>query len=168
MARASFCCRDRTCLSVFCISVGHRGTWGCYSTAALHKEIAMIALSSRPMVLLFALGIALGATAHGQVGMPSPSATPAAWTIKLSGDIRWQQVTPAGALLVATDGALTAVDIEHGRIAWEKPELGGLPADSVRPIEGSLLMEAARQGLLVIFDPVTGGVVFDSRRLDLT
>src|SRR5205823_12094003 len=72
------------------------------------------------------------------------------------------------ALLVATDGALTAVDIEHGRIAWEKPELGGLPADSVRPIEGSLLMEAARQGLLVIFDPVTGGVVFDSRRLDLT
>src|SRR2546428_6578044 len=31
-------------------------------------------------------------------------------------------------------------------------------------VEGSLLMEAARPGLLVIFDPVTGAVVFDSRR----
>src|SRR2546426_9455104 len=31
-------------------------------------------------------------------------------------------------------------------------------------VEGSLLMEAARPGLLVIFDPVTGAAVFDSRR----
>jgi hypothetical protein len=50
---------------------------------------------------------------------------------------------------------------------WEKPELGGLPADSVQMVEGSLLMEAMRPGLLVIFDPVTGAVVFDSRRLQL-
>ena len=51
---------------------------------------------------------------------------------------------------------------------WEKPELGGLPADGVHLVEGSLLMEATRPGLLVIFDPVTGAVVFDSRRLNLT
>jgi outer membrane protein assembly factor BamB len=50
---------------------------------------------------------------------------------------------------------------------WEKVELGGLPPDSVRMVEGSLLMEAARPGLLLIFDPVTGAVVFDSRRLGL-
>src|SRR5437879_11765868 len=50
---------------------------------------------------------------------------------------------------------------------WEKPELGGLPADSVHMVEGSLLMEATRPGLLVIFDPVTGAVVFDSHRLNL-
>src|SRR6266705_3707309 len=34
-------------------------------------------------------------------------------------------------------------------------------------VGGSLLMEAARPGLLLIFDPVTGSVVFDSRRLNL-
>jgi len=49
-------------------------------------------------------------------------------------------------------------------VTWEKPELGGLPVDSVRIVEGSLLVEAARSGLLMIFDPVTGAVVFDSRR----
>src|SRR5439155_1465804 len=60
------------------------------------------------------------------------------------------------------------VDIERGQAVWEKPELGGLPAVSVRMVEGSLLVEAARPGLLVIFDPVTGATVFDSRRLNLT
>src|SRR5438309_2817800 len=72
-----------------------------------------------------------------------------------------------GALLVSTDAALSAVDIERGQVTWEKPELGGLLADSVHMVEGSLLMEATRPGLLVIFDPVTGAVVFDSRRLNL-
>src|SRR3989454_11645442 len=102
---------------------------------------------------------------------PAPAAAPAGatpiWTARFSGDVRWQQVTPAGALLVSTDGALAAVDIERGQIVWQKPELGGLPADSVRMVEGSLLMEAARPGLLVVFDPVTGTAVFDSRRLNL-
>src|SRR5438093_934694 len=102
---------------------------------------------------------------------PAPAAPAGAtpiWTARFSGDVRWQQVTPAGALLVSTDGALAAVDIERGQIVWQKPELGGLPADSVRMVEGSLLMEAARPGLLVVFDPVTGTVLFDSRRLNLT
>src|SRR2546425_5588082 len=85
----------------------------------------------------------------------------------MKGDIRWQQVTPAGTLLVSTDAALAAVDIERGQIAWDKPELGGLPADSVRMIEGSLLIEAERPGLTLVFDPVTRSAVFDSRRLDL-
>src|SRR2546426_12080385 len=70
-------------------------------------------------------------------------------------------------LLVSTDTALAAVDIERGQVMWEKPELGGLPAEGVRMVEGSLLMEAERPGLLVIFDPVSGAVVFDSRRLNL-
>lgn len=97
-----------------------------------------------------------------------PSGASAAWTLKTKGDIRWQQVTPVGALLVATDTALAAVDIERGQITWEKPGLGGLAADDVHMVEGSLLMEATRPGLLLIFDPETGAVVFDSRRLDLT
>lgn len=108
------------------------------------------------------------ALAQGVVPPPAPSGATAAWTLKMKGDIRWQQVTPAGALLVSTDAALAAVDIERGQVAWEKAELGALPVDSVRMVEGSLLMEAARPGLLLIFDPVTGGVVFDSRRLSLT
>jgi hypothetical protein len=82
-------------------------------------------------------------------------------------EIRWQQVTPAGTLLISTDVALMAIDIERGQVAWEKPELGGLPPDSVRMVDGSLLMEAARSGLLLIFDPVTGAAIFDSRRLGL-
>jgi hypothetical protein len=98
---------------------------------------------------------------------PGPDRSAPAWTLKTKQDIRWQQVTPAGTLLVSTDGSLSAVDIERGQIMWEKPELGGLDPDSVRMVEGSLLMEAARPGLLVVFDPVTGGVVFDSRKLGL-
>ena len=98
----------------------------------------------------------------------TPAGSVAAWTVRLNGDIRWQQVTPAGALLVSTDGALAGVDIERGQISWQKPELGGMPVDSVRPIESSLLMEAAKPGLSVIFDPVTGTVLFDSRQLTLT
>jgi len=90
------------------------------------------------------------------------------WTLHFTGDLRWQQITPAGALLVSTDAALAGVDIERGQIAWQKPELGGLPSDSVRMIEGSLLMEAAKPGLSLIFDPVTGTVLFDSRKLNLT
>jgi len=104
---------------------------------------------------------------NAQAVAPAPSGATAAWTLKVKGDIRWQQVTPMGALLVSTDVALAAVDIERGQVMWEKPELGGLSADSVRMVEGSLLMEATRADLLLIFDPVTGAVVFDSRRLNL-
>ena len=120
----------------------------------------------RGVALLFVTVIA------GCFSMYADSATTstatAAWTVKVNGDIRWQQITPAGALLVSTDSALSGVDTEGGRIAWDKPELGGFPIESVRPVEGSLLMEATRDGLLVIFDPVTGAVIFDSRKLDLT
>src|SRR5437667_564687 len=98
----------------------------------------------------------------------NPVGSVAAWTLHFTGDVRWQQVTPAGALLVSTDAALAGVDVERGQIAWQKPELGGLPVDSVHMIEGSLLMEAAKPGLSLIFDPVTGTVLFDSRRLGLT
>src|SRR3989442_4141902 len=129
----------------------------------------MAALSARRTPIVPVLVVLVHAAAHAQTGAP-PARTPAvapgataAWTLQLKGDVRWQQVTPAGALLVSTDAALAGVDIERGQVTWEKPELGGLPADSVRMVEGSLLMEAARPGLLGVFDPVTGGGVFDFR-----
>jgi len=118
-------------------------------------------------VLLLASSLLVQTPTAQTPAAPAAGATPV-WTARFSGDVRWQQVTPAGVLLVSTDGALAAVDIERGQIVWQKPELGGLPADSVRMVEGSLLMEAARPGLLVVFDPVTGTVLFDSRRLNLT
>ena len=118
-------------------------------------------------VLLLASSLLVQTPTAQTPAAPPAGATPV-WTARFSGDVRWQQVTPAGVLLVSTDGALAAVDIERGQIVWQKPELGGLPADSVRMVEGSLLMEAARPGLLVVFDPVTGTVLFDSRRLNLT
>ena len=135
----------------------------------------MAAASARRTLLVPVLVVVVHTAALAQtVAAPPPPRAPAvasgataAWTLTLKGDVRWQQVTPAGALLVSTDAALAGVDIDRGQVTWEKPELGGLPADSVRIIEGSLLMEAARPGLLLIFDPVTGAIVFDSRRLGL-
>ena len=136
----------------------------------------MAAVPVRPAILLPMLVALMPAGARAQTVTPasariavaaaSDRATPA-WTLKLKQDIRWQQVTPAGALLVSTDAALAGIDMERGQVIWEKPELGGLPADSVRMVEGSLLMEAARPGLLLVFDPVTGSVLFDSRQLGL-
>ena len=128
----------------------------------------MAVVPVRRALLLPALVILGYAPAHTQTAAPARSGATAAWTLQLKGDIRWQQVTPAGALLVSTDAELAGVDIERGQVTWEKPELGGLPADSVRMVEGSLLIEAARPGLLVVLDPVTGAVVFDSRRPGLT
>src|SRR5919201_1782985 len=125
----------------------------------------MPSLSTRLVALLFVIGLLLGTIAQAQVSTAAPSATAASWTIKTNGVIRWQQVTPAGALLLSTDAALIAVDTERGQLAWQRPDLGGLPFDSVRPVERSLLMEAASGGMLVIFDPITGAMVFDSRQL---
>jgi len=127
----------------------------------------MLTLSPRHRLLLLSLFAAPVAAGHAQTAAPAAAGATAAWTIKTKGDVRWQQVTPAGALLISTDAELAGVDIERGQVTWEKPELGGLPPDSVRMVEGSLLMEAARPGLLIVFDPVTGAVVFDSRRLSL-
>ena len=122
-----------------------------------------------PALVIVVHTAALAQTAAAPARPPAgPTGTTAAWTLKLTGDVRWQQVTPAGALLVSTDAALAGVDIDRGQVMWEKADLGGLPTDSVRLVEGSLLVEAARPGLLVILDPVTGAVLFDSRRPGLT
>jgi hypothetical protein len=120
--------------------------------------------------VLLPLSLVAALCAAGQARPVSPAASGATpvWTLKLKGELRWQQVTPAGALLVSTDSSLASIDTERGQIVWESPDLGGLPADDVRMVEGSLLMEAQRPGLLVVFDPVTGGIVFDSRTLNLT
>jgi outer membrane protein assembly factor BamB len=134
----------------------------------------MLAVSRHTLLLLGLIALVQGSaqaqtvttvSARGAAGPPS-GANPV-WTLQLKQDILWQQVTPAGILLVSTQETLSGVDMERGHVVWDKPELGGLPVDSVRMVEGSILMEAARPGLLLIFDPVTGAVVFDSRGLGM-
>src|SRR5262245_54862515 len=73
---------------------------------------AMGTVSDRRTLLPLLLLAAAAAYAQTVATAPPGGAT-AAWTLKMKGDIRWQQVTPAGALLVSTDTALAAVDIER-------------------------------------------------------
>src|SRR5260370_34752226 len=121
-----------------------------------------------PVSVLLSSAISSEPQLYAQTAARATSGATAAWTLKVRGEIRWQQVTPMGALLVSTDAALAAVDIEGGQVMWEKPELGGVPADSVHIVEGSLLIEATRPGLLQIFYPVTGAGGFCFPRLHLT
>jgi len=120
------------------------------------------------LVLVVVLHTAAQSQGTPTIQRPVPGGAIPAWMLQVQGNIAWQQVTPAGVLLVGTDRELAGVDIDLGKVAWEKSELGGLPTDSVRTVEGSLLMEAARPGLLIVFDPVTGVVVFDSRVIGMT
>src|SRR5689334_9419431 len=107
---------------------------------------ALTVRSVLPFSFLLTISSTLLAQAQAPAAKPGVAA---AWTLQLKGDIHWQQVTPAGTLLISTDASLAAVDVERGQLAWDKPGLGGLPVDSVRMVEGSLLMEAAGPGLLV-------------------
>jgi putative pyrroloquinoline-quinone binding quinoprotein len=127
----------------------------------------MLAASAQRTLAVLALATVIHTVSWAQTAATTSSRSTAVWTLRMKDDIRWQQVTPAGTLLLSTDRALAGIEIERGQVVWEKAELGGLPADSVRMVDGSLLMEAARPGLLLIFDPVTGAAVFDSRRLGL-
>jgi hypothetical protein len=135
-------------------------------TAPTDRGFLMVASVSRALLSLLGAA-ALHSVVQAQTVTPASARASAVWTLKTKDDIRWQQVTPSGILLISTDAALSGIDIERGQTTWEKAELGGLPPDSVRMVEGSLLIEAARPGLLLIFDPVTGTTVFDSRRLGL-
>src|SRR5919204_2369352 len=91
------------------------GSMGVFSPRAQQGD-CMPGLSNRHVGLIaivFVVGLALGSIAHAQVVTTGPSSATASWTIRVNGDIRWQQVTPAGALLVSTDGALVSVDVER-------------------------------------------------------
>src|SRR2546430_11131232 len=104
-----------------------------------HRRMAMIVLSPRRTLLSLSLVFAQCATSYAQTAAPAaaPAGATAAWTIKTKGEVRWQQVTPAGALLISTDAELAGVDIERGQVTWEKPELAGLSGRSVRHVGGS-------------------------------
>src|SRR5256884_2569768 len=120
-----------------------------------HRRMSMTA-DCRRALLPLSLLVAISTTAPAQTAAPAPSGATAAWTLKTKGDIRWQQVTPAGALLVSTHAALAGVDIQRGQALWEKPGPGGRPGRHRRVGEGVPLMEGARPGLVVGVSPRAG------------
>src|SRR5260370_32164949 len=93
-----------------------------------------------PVSVLLSSAISSEPQLYAQTAAPATSGATAAWTLKVRGEIRWQQVTPMGALLVSTDAALAAVAIEGGQVMREKPEPGGVPADSGLKVSRPLLI----------------------------
>src|SRR5256885_14162494 len=106
----------------------------------------MPAVSPRRSLLALWLLVPVYTTAPAQTAAPAPSGATAAWTLKMKADIRWQQVTPAGALLVSTDAALAGVDIERGHAVREKPEPRGAAAQRGGAVEGAPPAGGARAG----------------------
>src|SRR3989454_6763655 len=105
----------------------------------------MAAVSARRMLLPLSLVIAVHTAAGAQGAAPTqttPSGATAAWTLRMKGDIRWQQVTPAGARLLLTHAALSSREIERGQGAWEKPQPGRLPPRNPPTGERARAMEA--------------------------
>src|SRR5260370_19841834 len=103
-------------------------------STAVHRGIAMAVLFASRTLVVPALVIvvhtaALAQTAAAPARPPAaPTGTTAAWTLKLTGDVRWQQVTPAGALLASAHAALARGGIDRGQGMWGKTDPGGLPS----------------------------------------
>src|SRR5256885_5584565 len=102
-------------------------------STAVHRGIAMAVRFARrtlvPALVIVAHTAALAQTAAAPARPPAgPTGTTAAWTLKLTGDVRWQQVTPAGALLVSTDAALAGGEIDRGQGTWGKADPGAVRA----------------------------------------
>jgi len=53
-----------------------------------------------PVSVLLSSAISSEPQLYAQTAAPATSGATAAWTLKVRGEIRWQQVTPMGALLV--------------------------------------------------------------------
>src|SRR2546422_9623221 len=93
--------------------------WARPSTA-VHRGIAMAVRFAPRTLVVPALVIvvhtaALAQTAAAPARSPAgPTGTTAAWTLKLTGDVRWQQVAPAGGPLRAAQAAVAGGDIDHG------------------------------------------------------
>src|SRR2546423_15719430 len=116
-------------------------------STAVHRGIAMAVRFARrtlvPALVIVAHTAALAQTAAAPARPPAgPTGTTAAWTLKLTGDVRWQQVTPAGALLGSTDAALARGDIDRGQGMWEKADLRGVATGHGPPGGGGLLRVA--------------------------
>src|SRR2546429_6104918 len=88
-----------------------------------HRRMSMTA-DCRRALLPLSLLVAISTTAHAQTAAPAPSGATAAWTLKTKGDIRWQQVTPAGARLLSTQAPPPGGRIQRGPALLEEAAPG--------------------------------------------
>src|SRR2546429_9073785 len=74
------------------------------------KRTMLAGLLLGPVSVLLSSGISSKPRQlNAQAVAPAPSGANAAWTLKVKGDIRWQQVTPVGASLLSAGAALAAL-----------------------------------------------------------
>ena len=76
----------------------------------------MTDLFARRTLLSLLLLVAVCTASPARAVAPAPSGATPVWTLKVKGNIRWQQVTPAGTLLVSTDAALGCSDRKSTRL----------------------------------------------------
>src|SRR5258705_11573639 len=72
---------------------------------------------------------------------PAPVGSVPSWTLHFNGDIRWQQITPAGALLVSSDGGPAGGAVAAREITRPKTGARGPPGGRGRIGGRSLLLE---------------------------
>ena len=95
-----------------------------------------------------------------QVDLPVPLDGDAAWTHEIGAEPATPLVADAERVYAVTDGAIIAVSIADGSVAWEF-ELQGAPF-AAPTLAGDRLYVALRAGQLLALDAATGEVVFYS------
>jgi len=97
-----------------------------------------------------------------------------AWTISFEKEIKWQQLTPAGNLVVGTDKALYGIDPATGAITWQWEELKKLkqPFFEVIPFTQYAVVNAASgpfgaQSNTMLIDVFNGKQIWSSKEIGL-
>lgn len=85
------------------------------------------------------------------------------WSTKLNEDLKWQKVTKNGTLLVSTENHLTVYDQETGDLTWSNPNLANFERDDIREMNKSPLLIADKGNDVIIFNPLDGKIVFNSK-----
>jgi len=96
------------------------------------------------------------------------------WKISFDDEIKWQQLTPVGNLIVSTDKALYSVDPTSGKIAWQSEELKKLKQEffdliPMTPYAVINLSEGfmGQKGRTMLFDIWEGKSVWDSKAIGI-
>ena len=112
---------------------------------------------------LLAILLAACLPAHAVVKAP-------AWTVDLGNPVRWQQMTMAGTLLVATRNELRGLDAATGQVVWRLSGLETIDNGGFEEIPGTALIVLADgrdDTRIVVLDALKGTMVFDSRAENL-
>ena len=86
------------------------------------------------------------------------------WQNELSADIRWQEVTSLGNLIVSSGNQLAGIDPASGTVTWSKPALAGMDRDSYRELPNSPFFTVTKGDDILLIDQLTGDLVFDSEK----